>query len=262
MPRVIPNEALHMNCDYAIVQAARVSFNQGLKDPGTDKKLINFLLKHGHTSPFEMVRFKFHVKAPLFVMRQWIRHRTANVNEISGRYSVLPSDFYVPKKLYEQGTFNKQSSGEIIKDKNTKELFDNYMNNSLNQYTMYKRLLNHGVSKEMARIALPLNMYTEFYWCIDLHNLLNFIRLRDAENAQGEIKEYAGAIKELIRDLCPFTIEAFDNHIKDSIKFSKKEYSTLVVYDRNRNSSRDLQNKINKMNDYSSEMNYFDSSCT
>lgn len=212
MPRVIPDNCKKLMCDHAIVQAARVSFNDGIKTPEKDAKLIDFLIKHKHTSPFEMVKFKFHIKCPLFVQRQWIRHRTANVNEISGRYSVLNPEFYIPDKIYDQGKLNKQMSGNEIHSKNTKELFADYMRISVKQYSIYKMLVDHGVSKEMARIGLPLNMYTEFYWCIDLHNLLNFIKLRSAYNAQSEIKDYSDSMKELISDLCPNTIKSFDKY--------------------------------------------------
>lgn len=212
MPRIIPNNCKHLMCDHAIVQAARVSFNEGLKTPEKDTRLIDFLVRHKHTSPFEMVKFKFHIKAPIFVQRQWIRHRTANVNEISGRYSVLNPEFYIPDKIYDQGKLNKQMSGNEINNKNTKDLFDDYMRQSIKMYSMYKRLVEHGVSRETARIGLPVNMYTEFYWCIDLHNLMNFIKLRSADNAQSEIKEYSDSMKELISDLCPNTIESFKKH--------------------------------------------------
>ena len=141
MPRVIPRESKHLMCDHAIVQAARVSFNEGMKTPEKDSKLIDFLLRHKHTSPFEMVKFKFHVKCPIFVQRQWIRHRTANVNEISGRYSVLSPEFYIPDKIYDQGKINKQMSGNEIHCKITKELFNDYMTNSVKQYNTYKLLV-------------------------------------------------------------------------------------------------------------------------
>ena len=212
MPRVIPDNCKKLMCEHAVVQAARVSFNDGIKTPEKDAKLIDFLIKHKHTSPFEMVKFKFHIKCPLFIQRQWIRHRTANVNEISGRYSVLNPEFYIPDKIYDQGKLNKQMSGNEIHCKNTKELFNDYMRISVKQYSIYKRLVDYGVSKEMARIGLPLNMYTEFYWCTDLHNLLNFIRLRSAHNAQSEIKEYSDSMKELISDLCPNTIKSYDKY--------------------------------------------------
>ena len=212
MPRVIPNNCIELMCDYAVVQAARVSFNEGIKNYEKDSKLIDFLIKHKHTSPFEMVKFKFHVKCPLFIQRQWIRHRTANVNEISGRYSVLNEEFYFPDNIYDQGKLNKQMSGNIIKDENTNKMYFEYLNNCYKQYNTYKLLLDKGVSKEMARIGLPLNLYTEFYWCIDLHNLLNFIKLRSADNAQREIKEYSDSIKFIIKDLCPNTISSFNKY--------------------------------------------------
>ena len=212
MPRYIPESCRDLMCDHAIVQAARVSFNQGIKTPEKDKSLIDFLIKHKHTSPFEMVKFKFHIKCPIFVQRQWIRHRTANVNEISGRYSVMKGEFYCPRTIYDQGKLNKQMSGNEIKDEHIKYKFEEYMTNSYKQYGLYRDLIKAGVSREIARIGLPQNMYTEFYWCIDLHNLLNFIRLRSAENAQGEIKEYSDVMKELIKDLCPNTLEAFDKY--------------------------------------------------
>lgn len=210
MPRVIPEGCKSLMCDHAIVQAARVSLNEGIKTAEKDTKLIDFLVRHKHTSPFEMVKFKFHVKAPIFVQRQWIRHRMANVNEISGRYSVINPEFYYPKEIYDQGKMNKQMSGNKIECKNTNELFQNYMSNSMKQYNIYKLLVDKGVSREMARIGLPQNMYTEFYWSIDLHNLLNFIRLRSAYNAQSEIKEYSDAMKDLITSLVPNTIKSYD----------------------------------------------------
>ena len=123
LPRVVPNNCTKLMCDYAVVQAARVSFNEGIKKHDQDVKLIDFLIKHKHTSPFEMVKFKFHIKAPIFVQRQWIRHRTANVNEISGRYSVLNEEFYLPEKIYDQGKLNKQMSGNEITDSHTKKLY-------------------------------------------------------------------------------------------------------------------------------------------
>jgi len=213
MPRVIPQECKDMMCDYAIVQAARVSLDQGIKSTEQDSKLIDFLLRNKHTSPFEMVKLKFHVKCPIFIQRQWIRHRTASVNEISGRYSVLKPEFYIPEKIHVQGKFNKQTSGEEITDPEVIGIFNKYIETANQQYIMYNELLKMGVSKETARIGLPLNMYTEFYWCIDLHNLLNFIRLRSSLNAQPEIKLYSDAIKELIRDICPHTIESFEKLI-------------------------------------------------
>jgi thymidylate synthase (FAD) len=266
MPRIVPRSAIGLNCDYAIAQAARVSVGGGIKNTETDSKLIRFLLRNKHTSPFEMVRFKFHVKAPIFIQRQWIRHRTANVNEISGRYSQLKGEFYIPTAIKRQSTLNKQMSNEEIYNKNTNDLFDSYMKNSVRQYTEYNRLIELGVSKETARIGLPLNLYTEFYWCIDLHNLFNFIKLRQAEYAQPEIRLYAEGIKDLIRDLCPVSLEAFEDHVQDSISFSRsdiKKIKTIETYTNNSTlcgvplnqckttEEKEFDAKINSINDTS-----------
>ena len=196
--------------DHAIVQAARVSYGDGTVSVRSDRGLIRYLLRNDHSTPFEMVEFKFHIKMPIFLARQHMRHRTASINEISGRYSVINPEFYYPKEIYDQGKMNKQMSGNKIECKNTNELFQNYMSNSMKQYNIYKLLVDKGVSREMARIGLPQNMYTEFYWSIDLHNLLNFIRLRSAYNAQSEIKEYSDAMKDLITSLVPNTIKSYD----------------------------------------------------
>ena len=149
MPRVVSYEGWNLKCDSAIVQAARVSFDSGMKDFNTDKNLIHFLLKHKHTSPFEMVKFKFHIKAPLFVQRQWIRHRMSNVNEISGRYSVLKDHFYYPTKLGKQSPFNKQVSDDsnLLEDKKVKTLFNKYVKQTQNQYNIYKKLLDCSFGK-------------------------------------------------------------------------------------------------------------------
>jgi len=255
MPRVVSYEGWNLKCDSAIVQAARVSFDSGMKDFHTDKKLIHFLLKHKHTSPFEMVKLKFHIKAPLFVQRQWIRHRMSNVNEISGRYSVLKDEFYNPNKLGKQSLFNKQSSDDsnLLENKEVKKLFDKYIEQTQDQYNIYKQLINYGVSRETARICLPLNMYTEFYWCIDLHNFLNFYKLRSAKNAQYEIRQYADSAFDLIRDICPITTEAYKEYNENSITFYSSEIKKLKVVDaytedmslRNKN---DLKEKIDIIN--------------
>jgi len=221
MPSTIPGSALKLRCDYAVVQAARVSYSQGLKDYDTDSKLITYLFKHKHTSPFEMVKFKFHIKAPIFIARQWFRHRMGNYNEISGRYSRLNDEFYIPEKVSSQSKINKQLSADdnLLNDITTKELFKNYMNDCNIQFKNYNNLMEVGVSREISRIGLPLNTFTEFYFCIDLHNLLNFIKLRNSENAQYEIKEYASAIQNIVTELCPITMKAYN------------EYKTLTLSD-------------------------------
>ena len=229
MPRVIPSNQGALNCDHAIVEAARVSYGQKLKTFEEDEKLIKYLLRHSHTSPFEQVRFKFHIKAPIFVQRQWIRHRTASVNEISGRYTNMKGEFYIPDFISSQSNNNKQASESIITDKHIKDQFDEYMRNSIEQYSKYTNLIRNGVSRETARIGLPLNMYTEFFWNIDLHNLFNFIRLRDSPDAQPEIRDYAVNIKDMIRSLCPISINAFEDYKQKSVTFSRQDCEQIDV---------------------------------
>tara|TARA_B100000886_G_scaffold328077_1_gene276139 strand:- start:239 stop:1084 length:846 start_codon:yes stop_codon:yes gene_type:complete len=231
MPRAIPYEAKKLVCDSAVVQAARVSYGQGLKDFESDKKLINYLYKNKHTSPFEMVKFKFHVKAPIFIARQWFRHRMSNYNEISGRYTVLNEELYYPLKIPSQSKINKQLSDSdnlIVKDSEIDNIFKNYMSGAENQYCLYNTLLKKGVSREIARIGLPLNLFTEFYWTIDLHNLLNFLNLRNSNYAQLEIKEYAQAIENIITSFCPITMEAKNNN--HTITLSNEQLNTLDIF--------------------------------
>jgi len=251
MPRQIPLDSRKLMCDSAIVQAARVSYGQGLKDYETDAKLINYLFKHKHTSPFEMVRFKFHVKAPIFVARQWFRHRMGNYNEISGRYSELKEEIYFPDKVSSQSKINKQLSANdnLLENKRVNNLFSNYISDSKQQFKNYNDLIDVGVSREIARIGLPLNTFTEFYFCIDLHNLLNFIKLRNSKNAQYEIKEYASKIQDIIEPLCPITMKAFNNH--KTITLSQQQIKALDIfeYQFNKLSSREkyeLQDLINE----------------
>lgn len=251
MPSITSCEKL--KCDSAIVQAARVSYGEGLKDFESDKKLIRYLYKHKHTSPFEMVKFKFHVKSPIFIARQWFRHRMGNYNEISGRYSKLPNDFYIPNKLPSQSKENKQLSNiniDLMNNKEIKEIFEKYINNGNEQYKLYNKLIDLGVSREIARIGLPQNLYTEFYWSIDLHNLFNFIRLRDSNNAQYEIKEYASNIKNLIRNVCPISVDAFDEY--KNMNLSKNQLKSLIFNDVNltKKENNELLNyNIKKRND-------------
>jgi thymidylate synthase (FAD) len=231
MPRQIPLDSRKLMCDSAIVQAARVSYGQGLKDHETDTKLINYLFKHKHTSPFEMVKFKFHVKAPIFVARQWFRHRMGNYNEISGRYSELKEEIYFPDKVSSQSKINKQLSANdnLLENERVKKLITNTEKYNKIQFKNYQELMNAGVSREIARINLPLSLYTEFYFCIDLHNLLNFIKLRNSKNAQYEIKEYASKIKEIIEPLCPITMKAFEQY--KTITLSKNQIKALEIFE-------------------------------
>lgn len=247
MPRQIPLDSRKLMCDSAIVQAARVSYGQGLKDYETDSKLINYLFKHKHTSPFEMVKFKFHVKAPIFVARQWFRHRMGNYNEISGRYSELKEEIYFPDKVSSQSKINKQlsSDDDISNNERVKKLMNNTEMYNKIQFTNYKELMNAGVSRETARINLPLSLFTEFYFSIDLHNLLNFIKLRNSKNAQYEIKEYASKIEDIIESLCPITMKAFNNH--KTITLSKNQLNALSINNKFNNLTKREQNEINDL---------------
>ena len=210
MPRQVSYECRKLACDSAVVQAARVSYSQGFKSLETDTKLINYLYKNNHTSPFEMVKFKFHIKAPIFVARQWFRHRMSNYNEISGRYSVLGDELYYPDKIPTQSKINKQLSNDddLSHNKKINDIFTKYMNGTDEQYKLYQELMKEGVSREIARIGLPLNLYTEFYWCIDLHNLLNFLNLRNSNYSQKEIRQYAEIVEDIITPFCPITMNA------------------------------------------------------
>jgi thymidylate synthase (FAD) len=224
MPRIIPEEHDDLLCDYAILQAARVSYS-GMNKKSSDKGLIKYLLKNAHTTPFEMVQFKFHIKAPLFVIRQWQRHRMSSYNELSARYSELKDSFWVPKKLRSQDEVNKQGSAKHLE--NDSELIKMITSHQEQSYELYQTLINEGVCREMARTVLPLSINSEFYWKIDLHNLLRFIGLRSDHHAQFEIREYSDAIKEIVKLYCPTTMEAYEEYVLESIRFSKSEIQCL-----------------------------------
>ncbi len=213
-----------MGDDHAIVQAARVSYGEGTKSLREDKALIDYLMRHRHTSPFEMVEFKFHVKAPLFVVRQWFRHRTASVNEISGRYSVLKEEFYEPPAWRRQARRNKQGSEGALLDEEASRLLQE---TQAQAYAAYQALLEKGVAREMARMVLPLNLYTEFYWKQDLHNLFHFLKLRLAPEAQWEIRQYAKAMAEIVRARVPLAWASFEEHILQGASLSRTELMAL-----------------------------------
>ena len=187
-----------MGSDSDIVRAARMSTSGDISTPERDERLIKYLMKHRHTSPFEMCEIKLKAKMPIFVARQWLRHRTANVNEFSARYSKMDSEFYIPDSLYKQSTSNHQGSntGSIVE--NSDELITQMKKSSECQFELYNKLIDAGVSRETARIILPLNTYTTVLWKIDLHNLFHFIKLRNAPDSQYEIREYAKIIEEKI----------------------------------------------------------------
>ena len=216
----------HMGSDSSIVQAARVSYGSGTKTPSDDRSLIRYLMRHWHTTPFEMVEFKFHVRCPIFVARQWLRHRTASVNELSARYSVMQDDFYVPSPYTGQSVNNKQGSDPASELEGTHTL--NSIAHCAEGFNVYNRLLEKGASREQARIHLPLGTYTEFYWKIDLHNLFGFLQRRMDPHAQYEIRVLATKIFELIKPIVPCACEAFTDYRMDSVTFSGPEIRALT----------------------------------
>jgi thymidylate synthase (FAD) len=256
-----------MGDDSSIVQAARVSYGKGTKTVSDDRNLIRYLMRHRHTTPFEMCTFKFHIKAPIFVVRQWHRHRTFSFNEVSGRYSELPNECYVPKDEHftKQDPHNKQGgtnemiqiqklSDESIEDWTEKAYvdfltdswswsneFESMQEHIHEQYDAFKRT---GVRRELARINLPLAQYTEMYASINLHNLFHFLKLRMDSHAQFEIREYANAIYELIKTRVPFACEAFEDYVVESISFSKLEKELLSTMLKKTKITND--NKISK----------------
>ena len=217
----------YMGDDAAIVQAARVSYGRGTKQVSKDKGLINYLMRHRHTTPFEMCEIKYHVKLPIFVARQWIRHRTANVNEYSARYSVLDKEFYIPapENLAAQSTTNSQGRGEVLQGEEAARVLELLRADAARCYDSYEEMLNQredglvidegrqGLARELARMNLPLNIYTQWYWKIDLHNLLHFVSLRADPHAQYEIRAYADVLLETLKRWVPITTEAFENHV-------------------------------------------------
>lgn len=198
-----------MGNDLSIVQAARVSYGQATKGEEQDRKLLSFLSEHQHGTPFEMVQFKFHVKCPIFVMRQWIRHRIGSFNEISGRYAELKDEYYHPLSWRKQDIKNKQGSSENIES--SKSMFsDSLLIKTVDEtYHCYRKLLSLGIAKEMARMVLPVNFYTEFYWCVNARSLMNFLKLRLDSHAQFEIQEYARAVYRFFKLVVPWTAEDF-----------------------------------------------------
>ncbi len=199
-----------MGSDVSVVQAARVSYGQGTKGEERDRRLIHYLMTHDHGTPFEMAVFKFHVKAPLFVARQWFRHRIGSFNEISGRYTAYPMEFYVPERLRRPAEDNRQKSvfGGFSPEEETRGLA--LLKDAAAQaFSVYRDLLEMGVARELARIVLPLSTYTQYYWAVNARSLMNFLRLRMAEDAQWEIRQYARKIYRVFASHMPWTAEAF-----------------------------------------------------
>ncbi len=220
----------YMGSDQAIAQAARVSYGKGTKKISEDRGLIRYLMRHKHTTPFEMVEFKFHVKLPIFVARQWIRHRSANVNEYSGRYSVMKEEFYLPKAedVRYQSTVNKQGRSEEEVPDDVKEKLLEYLKASQKDaFDNYMEYVDLGLARELARINLPLSLYTEWYWKIDLHNLFHFLRLRMDPHAQQEFREYAKVMARMVKTVCPIAFEAFMDYSVNALYFSGTELKIL-----------------------------------
>jgi thymidylate synthase (FAD) len=224
----------YMGDDSSVVQAARVSRGEGKKSPDEDRGLIRYLMRHGHTSPFEMCEIKVHVRLPIFVARQWVRHRTASINEFSGRYSVLSPDFYLPEPgaVGGQSPSIRQGRGEILDSAGADSVRAAIGSASEAAYATYQQLLGEGsaetgVARELARAVLPLNYYTEWYWKIDLHNLLHFLDLRLRPDAQLEIREYARVIARIVQGWVPVTFEAFVDYQLEAVSLSKPAVALL-----------------------------------
>lgn len=228
----------YMGDDNAIVQAARVSYGKGTKQVNQDRGLINYLMRHWHTTPFEMCEIKFHVKLPVFVARQWIRHRTANVNEYSARYSILDKEFYIPthEQLAPQSSKNHQGRTEdqTLSPEESAHVLDILKGDAEQCYSHYEELMNEdregktldesrdGIARELARMNLPMNVYTQWYWKIDLHNLMHFMMLRADTHAQYEIRVYADAMMDVVKRWVPFAYEAFVDHRLNNTQLSGK----------------------------------------
>ncbi len=220
----------YMGNDDRIVQAARVSYGAGTKSFRQDRALIHYLLRNDHTSPFEQVILTFHCKMPIFVARQWVRHRTARLNEISGRYSVMRDEFYVPEidQMRVQSSDNKQARGDEMLDPQVAQaMVDEMVRQQRDIYDHYTNMIDRGLAREIARANLPISLYTEWYWQIDLHNLFRFLHLRMDSHAQYEIRAFAEAMAQCARAVAPAAYEAFEEHILGSVKLSRAECRAL-----------------------------------
>ena len=231
----------YMGDDTSIVQAARVSYGKGTKKVSTDSGLIKYLMRHWHSTPFEMCEIKYHVKLPIFIARQWIRHRTANVNEYSARYSILDKEFYLPEPnhLAAQSQNNRQGRGDVLKGEQAKKVLDLLKTDAEKTYENYEMMLNEkydgsvidenkvGLARELARMNLTLNTYTQWYWKTDLLNLMNFLRLRADDHAQYEIRAYADVMLDTVKKWVPITYEAFMDYRVGGTEVSAKGKSVI-----------------------------------
>ena len=231
----------YMGDDSSVVQSARVSYGKGTKKISNDKGLIKYLMRHRHSTPFEMCEIKFHIKLPIFIARQWIRHRTANVNEYSARYSILDKEFYIPsaENLAAQSQINNQGRGDALTDDEASNVIQILKNDAEQTYANYETLLNEnssggvldesksGIARELARMNLTLNTYTQWYWKIDLNNLLHFLALRADDHAQYEIRVYADVLLDLVKKWVPLTYEAFEDYRMGGTELSAKEIKLM-----------------------------------
>jgi len=219
----------YMGGDASIVQAARVSYGLGTKTVNEDRGLIRYLMRHQHTTPFEMVEMKFHLKLPIFVARQMIRHRTANVNEYSGRYSVMPDEFYVPPadQVTRQSATNRQGGGDPVTPEEAAEVVALIESEQRTVRDGYERMLRLDIRRELARVNLGVSQYTEWYWKNDLHNLFRFLMLRMDDHAQYEIRIYAQAMAEIVKAVAPVAWEAFEDYVLKARRFSGPEMEAL-----------------------------------
>ena len=223
----------YMGDDAAICQAARVSYGRGTKSVQNDEGLIRYLMRHWHSTPFEMCEVKLHVKLPVFVARQWIRHRTANINEYSGRYSVMDREFYIPAedKLAAQSSQNHQGRGEVLQGEEAQRVLNLLREDAMRSYDNYESMLSQdgqqGLARELARMNLPTNIYTQWYWKVDLHNLLHFLRLRADSHAQYEIRAYADVICDIVKDWVPAAFGAFRDYRMDAVSLSAQAAAVL-----------------------------------
>ena len=222
----------YMGDDAAICQAARVSYGKGTKSVQNDEGLIRYLMRHWHSTPFEMCEVKLHVKLPVFVARQWIRHRTANVNEYSARYSILDREFYIPapEHINSQSVVNNQGRGEVLQGEDAARVLEMLKADSGRAYDNYETMIDEdgiGLARELARMNLPANVYTQWYWKVDLHNLFHFLRLRADAHAQYEIRVYADAICEMVKDWVPFAYKAFEDYRLGAVSMSAQMVDCL-----------------------------------
>ena len=236
-----------MGDDQEVENAARISYGEGTRKVSQTRNLIRYLMRHKHSSPFEMCEVKFHLKLPIFVMRQLVRHRTANLNEYSGRYSVMSNEYYLPEADYlqKQSSTNNQGRGEV--HPHTGKLHFEFNRIYDNAHIAYENLLEEDIARELARTVLPVANYTECIWKIDLHNFFHFVKLRSDSHAQREIRDYADAMYELVKPNFPICCEAFEDYRQDAVTFSKQEMEVIrewqddQVYD-----ERYLQDKLGK----------------